>query len=156
LRDSFVTQCVLILFLALACGLMFNLIAPQGIGLEPAELKRPLWRKIDLAAAFELYGQGAMFFDARDSGDYKLGHIRQAINLPPEEWARMWPMFQKVAFKSKAVVVYGSYYSRRPSHIVAQRLRRSGLETVYVLQSTLEDWIKAGHPVRKPRRGKSS
>ena len=154
MRSSFVMQCVFMLALALICGLFFNLLMPQGIGLVPAELKRPLWRSVGLKGGWQLYEEGALFFDARDSGDYKLGHIKQAINLPPEEWARMWPMFQKVALKAKAVVVYGGYFSRRPAAIVAQRLRRSGLETVYVLNSRFDDWSKAGYPTRVPRRRK--
>jgi rhodanese-related sulfurtransferase len=156
LRLSFSMQCITVLALALACGLMFNLVTPQGIGLIPAELKRPLWRSADLKQGWKLYQEGALFFDARDPGDYKMGQIKKAINLAPEEWERMWPMFKKVALSAETVVVYGNYFSRRPAEIVANRLRRVGLETVYVLEAGLEEWVKAGHPVRMPRRGKRS
>jgi hypothetical protein len=58
--------CLLILAAAGIGGLLFNLTAPQGVGLLPEEVTKPLWGRIDLAQAQKLYQSGALFVDARD------------------------------------------------------------------------------------------
>ena len=152
MRNSLKMQCWFILALALVLGLVFNLVMPQGIGWLPPELKDPLYETIDMQQAKKLYESGASFVDARDAGDYKLGHLRKALNLPPEEWQRMWPFFAKTVKAAPAVVVYGAYQSRIPAAKVAQLLKSDGLAKVYLLAVGLDELEEAGYPVRSPRK----
>ena len=152
MRNRLSRQCIFILLLALALGLAFNLTMPQGIGLLPPEISAPLYETISLDKASELRKSGAAFVDARDAGDYKRGHVRKALNLPVEDFERMWPYFVKMIEKAPAVVVYGGYYSRAPEAQIAQRIKQSGLEKVYMLEAGFSELKEAGYPVRMPFR----
>ncbi len=145
-------RCLLILAMAAAAGLAFNLAAPQGIGWLPAEVSRPLWQAVGLSRARELQKAGALFIDARDPGRYRAGRVRGALSLPPEEFGRYYPMLRAQLKQAATLVVYGRSRSRWPAAWVAQELARRGHGRVLVLSATLEQWRAAGYPFKAPRR----
>jgi rhodanese-related sulfurtransferase len=149
---SLFVLCGLILLAAMTGAFLFNALMPQGIGFLPAEIKSPLWRPASLSKAKALWDQGALFVDARDPGQYKQGHIRGAVNLPPEEYQLFYPLLAEQVKAAKQIVVYGKSFSRFPAATVAQRLRKQGLSQVWVMQSRLSKWETAGHPMRVPLR----
>lgn len=143
---------LLIVVIAAAAGFVFNMLAPQGLGLLPPEVADPLWQPATLRQAADLRGQGAMFVDARDPGDYKQVHIRGAVNLNREEWSKLYPLLEEVLRGAPTLVVYGRTRSRNPAAWVAQRLRQRGFADVRVMEASLEQWNEAGLPVRAKRR----
>ncbi len=145
-------RALVVLLLAAAGALCFNALMPQGIAWLPPEITRPDWRPVDLARAKELYRQGALFVDARDPGDYKLAHLRRAVNLYPEEWGVMFPLLKSTVMAAPTVVVYGKGRSRFPAAWVGQRLRQAGHPRVLVLAAGVEALESAGLPIRKRRR----
>lgn len=148
LRGAF----IVILLLAMGAGLLFNHFMPQGIGFLPPETADPLWAPASVRVGLTLHGQGALFVDARDPGSYKQAHIRGAVNLNSQEWDMLYPLLKEQIMAAGQVVVYGRSRSRFPAAGVAQRLRRQGVERVWVVQGSLEDWERAGGPVRRSRR----
>ena len=146
---------LLILILALGGAVAFNTLMPQGIGLLPPEVSRPLWQPASLRMALKLHEQGAQFVDARDPGVYKLEHVRGAVNLYPQELELIYPLLRDQLKQASQVVVYGRSRSRFPAATVAQFLRRQGLERVWVFEGDLGQWQKAGGPVRSRRRSPS-
>ena len=156
MRNSFRFQCLFVLILALSLGVCFNLFMPQGIGWLPPEISSPLYETIGPGEARKLWESGAAFVDARDAGHYKVEHVKKALNLPPEEWKRMWPFFAKMVKAAPAVVVYGGYFSRAPEAKVAQLMRRDGLPKVYVLKAGYTELKQAGYPVRERIKKKKS
>lgn len=143
---------LLIVVLAAAAGFAFNMLAPQGVGILPPEVADPLWQPIGMTEADGLRGKGAMFVDARDPGDYKLAHIRGAVNLNREEWSKLYPLLKDVLHAAPTLVVYGRSRSRYPAAWVAQQLRKNGLADVRVMQATFDQWREAGLPLRAKRR----
>ena len=141
------------IFMAAALGaFLFNLLMPQGIGFLPREMNNPLWRLATLAEAKELYDRSALFVDARDPGKYKLGHVRGAVNLPPEEYKFFYKLLSGQIKAAKQIVVYGRSLSRFPAADVAQRLRLAGMNQVWVMETGWSEWRMAGYPVREPRQ----
>lgn len=148
--------CLGILLAAAGLGLVFNLVMDQGIGPLPPEVADPLWMPVGLGQAWKLKQDGAILVDARDPGDYRAGRVRGALSLPPEEFDRYYPMLSKQLGQAKAIVVYGRSLSRWPAAWVAQELARRGHATVAVMEAGLDDWERAGYPMRKPRRRSGS
>lgn len=151
-RQALLGPWLLILLLAAALALGFNLLMPQGMGWLPEEIARPLWQPVDLEQAWRLHQQGALFIDARDPGDYLKSRVAEALNLPPEEMERYYPWLKDKLAAASYIVVYGRAYGRDPAAWVAQRLARLGHSPVAVLQAGLADWRRAGHPLTTPRR----
>ncbi len=147
-----ILRALLIVAAAALAGLFFNLLAPQGLGLLPPEVSRPLWKPVSMTDAADLRENGAMFIDARDPGDYKQAHIRGAVNLNREEWDKLYPLLEEVLRGAPTLVVYGRSRSRHPAAWVAQRLRELEFADVRVMQATFEQWREAGLPVRAKRR----
>lgn len=153
---STLITCLMILLAATGLGLAFNWLAPQGIGLLPEEVANPRWQTVDLSQAHALHGQGALFIDARDPGDYRAGRVRGAISLPPAEYSRYYPMLKSQIAGAKTLVIYGRSHSRWPAAWVAQELAKDGHGQVKVMQASPEQWQKAGHPYKTPRRRRGS
>lgn len=145
---------MVMIIVAAAAGLVFNLLTPQGIGWLPSHMAEPQWQAVDLVQAVELQKEGAVLVDARDPGDYKSERAAGAVNLYPEEIKLLWPLLEPTLREAPAVVVYGRYLSRWPAAQVAQFLRGQGLPKVYVMQGGLTDWKRAGLPVKSPRRNR--
>lgn len=146
-----VAGCLGILAVAVLAGLVFNLVMPQGVGWLPAELSAPRWQAVDLAEAHRLYQSGARLVDARDPGEYLQARIRGAVNLPPEEFERYYPLLKELLAQAEVIVVYGRSFSRFPAARVAQHLAEKGHAKVMVCQSGLADWREAGYPVKEPK-----
>lgn len=142
------------IIIAVAAGLAFNLLTPQGIGWLPSYMAQPQWQAVDLAQAAKLQKEGAVLVDARDPGDYKSARAAGAVNLYPEEIKLLWPLLEPTLRGAPAVVVYGRYLSRWPAAQVAQFLREQGLPKVYVMQGGLTEWQAAGLAVMSPRRSR--
>lgn len=153
---SLAAACGLILAAALALGLAFNLVMPQGVGWLPPWVSRPLWQPTGLPQAAALHRQGALFVDARDPSQYKTARVRGALSLYPSELKLIYPLLKDTLAKAPLVVVYGRSRSRFPAAQIGQFLRGQGLSRVYVLQEDFAAWQAAGLPVSTPRRRSGS
>jgi rhodanese-related sulfurtransferase len=94
--------------------------------------------------------------DARDPGDYKMSHIRGAMNLSPLEREHLYPLLKSSLKSAKQIVVYGRGFSQFPAAEVGQFLRKQGFEDVWVMVARLKDWQAAGLQVRQSRRLRSA
>jgi rhodanese-related sulfurtransferase len=140
------------LLVAAACGLVFNLLMPQGIPWRPAEVAAPLWQAATPAQALAMQQQGALILDARDAGSYAQGRVRGALKLPADELYQLWPLLQSTLRAAPRIVVYGASFSRFPAAAVGQFLRQQGLEHVFVVQGCLDTMRDAGFSIQEPRR----
>lgn len=145
-------RCWVILALAGACGLLFNLAAPQGVGLLPEEVTQPLWERLELAQAQNLYQAGALLVDARDVDLYQRARVRGAVSLSPAEWNNLFPLLRATISEAPSVVVYGHSRSRFPAAITAQRLKKEGFDRVLVISESFEALGQAGFPLSEPKR----
>ena len=125
-KPRLVPACTFILLAAALGAFLFNALMPQGIGFLPEEIKKPLWRPASLTKAKSLYDERALFVDARDPGQYKLGHVRGAVNLPPDEYKLFYTLLAGQIKAAKKIVVYGRSFSRFPAAVVAPAPAKRG------------------------------
>ena len=137
--DRPVRQALLILLAALI---------PAGLTatLHP---RRPPWSQETLAPGEErlptvlTWGEKVLWVDARSVDEYQAEHVPGAILLNLESWDDLLPKFLDDWSPEKKVVVYCSAASCELSREVAERLRKSGISSVFVLKGGWEAW-KAG------------
>ena len=89
--------------------------------------------------------QDAMLLDIRDSGEYKGGHIPEALNIPLSGLKNRIRELEK--FKSKPIIVYCQSGSRSSSG--AAVLKKSGFDMVHNLSGGLASWQSASLPVHR-------
>ena len=86
------------------------------------------------------WGESVLWVDARSADDYRTDHIPGAILLNLESWDELLPNFLDQWSPEKKVVVYCSAATCELSHEVAERLRKSGITSVFVLKGGWEAW----------------
>jgi rhodanese-related sulfurtransferase len=108
--------------------------------------RRPAWSEETLAPGEEMlptvlaWGADVLWVDARSEDDYEAGHVPGAISLNLENWDQLFPKFLDSWTRDKKVVVYCSAATCELSREVAERLRKNGLSSVYVLKGGWEAW----------------
>lgn len=144
--------CLAIFLAAVAGGLAFNLVMPQGIGWRPPEVASPRYALAGLDKVKELQAQGALFVDARDAGSYAQARLRGAVKLPADEIAQIFPLLKPLLEAAPALVVYGKSLSRFPAAKVGQFLVEQGFAEVWVSEYCLDSLQEAGLPVQQRRK----
>jgi rhodanese-related sulfurtransferase len=86
------------------------------------------------------WNEPVLWVDARPESDYELEHIPGAVSLNPDNWPEQLPHFLDGWHSAEKVVVYCSAASCETSREIADRLRHSGVDTVYYLKGGWEDW----------------
>ncbi|HEX9803228.1 MAG TPA: rhodanese-like domain-containing protein [Gammaproteobacteria bacterium] len=92
----------------------------------------------------------AVMLDVREDGEYKDGHIIDAVHIPLGKLEQRMGELEK--FREKSVIV--SCRSGHRSATACARLRKNGFETVYNLKGGVMAWQSAGLPLQKPTKGK--
>jgi rhodanese-related sulfurtransferase len=120
--------------------------------LSPASLtaafhpQRPPWSQETLAPGEEslstvlTWGDSTLWVDARSAEEYESDHVPGAISLNLENWDQLFPKFLDHWVPEKKVVVYCSAATCELSREVAERLRKGGVSSVFVLKGGWEAW----------------
>jgi len=88
----------------------------------------------------ENWKEPLLWVDARPEADYQLEHIPGAVSLNPDNWSEQLPRFLDLWRPPEKAVVYCSAASCETSKEIADRLRRSGVDSVYYLKGGWEAW----------------
>jgi rhodanese-related sulfurtransferase len=108
--------------------------------------QRPPWSQETLAPGEETlstiltWGDSTLWVDARSAEEYESDHVPGAISLNLENWDQLFPKFLDRWIPEKKVVVYCSAATCELSREVAERLRKSGISSVFVLKGGWEAW----------------
>jgi rhodanese-related sulfurtransferase len=108
--------------------------------------QRPAWSQETLASGEERlptvlsWGESVLWVDARSADEYEAEHVPGAISLNLESWDELLPKFLDQWSPEKKVVVYCSAATCELSREVAERLRKSGITSVFVLKGGWEAW----------------
>lgn len=117
--------------------------------LSPASASPGQWRTIELD---ELQGRVSahqgVAIDARPASFYRAGHIPGAINLPRENFEKIYPEVRALLepVKNREFVVYCSESDCRDSELVADALSHLGYQHLRVYKEGWEEWSRAGLP----------
>jgi rhodanese-related sulfurtransferase len=108
--------------------------------------QRPPWSQETLAPGEEslstvlTWGDNTLWVDARPAEEYESDHVPGAISLNLENWDQHFPKFLDDWVPEKKVVVYCSAATCELSREVAERLRKGGISSVFVLKGGWEAW----------------
>lgn len=122
----------------------------SAAGAFPPHPDRP-WVEIPADQTAELFHRGALFFDARRSGDYRAGHVAGARSFPVWEEGvdeKVKAFYSEGPDQSAPIVVYCSGGACEDSHMLAQKLYLAGFDNVLVYRDGFPDWQKRGLPIR--------
>jgi rhodanese-related sulfurtransferase len=122
------------------------------VALIPASLtaafhpRRPPWSEETLERGDVLlptalaWGGAVLWVDARSAEEYGAEHVPGALLLNLENWDQLFPKFLDRWAPGENVVVYCGAASCELSREVAERLRKNGISTVFVLKGGWEGW----------------
>jgi len=108
--------------------------------------RRPPWFQPALAQGEEMlptvlaWGDNVLWVDARSAEEYGTDHVPGALLLNLESWDQLFPKFLDGWAPGKKVVVYCSAGTCELSREVAERLRKNGISSVFVLKGGWEAW----------------
>jgi rhodanese-related sulfurtransferase len=122
--------------------------APASTGPQTsAEWAEPTISLEEARALF--YTDGAVFIDARPEELYRSGHIRGAIDLPPEALDRPLPDSVARLPQDSLIIVYCDGEECPLSKEAAMQLSAMGYSNVQVLLNGWTVWKDAGLPTEK-------
>jgi len=132
------------LFLALAIILVMMFGGGLGSRLRGFKQIEPL------EAVQLLNHEDSIILDVREDGEYKDGHIIDAVHIPLGKLDQRIAELEK--FREKSIIV--NCRSGHRSSNACAKLRKNGFEAVYNLKGGVMAWQNAGLPLQKPGKGK--
>ena len=142
-----------LLLAATALGFVYSAAVQKGIfgpSLAPAEGQpaastlAPVMIPLDSAKSYFAAGQ-ALFVDARHEFDYKLGHIKGAINVPLNEYDAKKSILNTTS-KDKLIVVYCDGAECNSSIEFSAKLFADGFTDVKIFFGGWREWEAAHLP----------
>jgi len=139
---------LVILIVSLLCGIIFNLVNPNGINILPSSWAGESISSASLSMATAKHKDGkTLFLDARPDTFYKQGHIEGAVNVPSALFDLVYMMELSDLDKNKDIIVYGRTISSLYDEQVARKLILRGFKTTMILEAGFSAWEKKGFPV---------
>jgi rhodanese-related sulfurtransferase len=149
----------LLLLAATALGFIYSASMKKGVfgpSLTPPERRSvasapaPVMIPLDTARSYFAAGDG-LFVDARHEFDYKLGHIKGAINVPLSEYDARKSIFATVP-KNKLIVVYCDGTECNSSIEFSAKLFADGFTDVKIFFGGWREWEAARLPTEGSER----
>lgn len=104
------------------------------------------------AQAEELWQRSStLFVDVRSPGDYEVGHVPGAVNLPEEEFEQRFPALRPRLARAETIVVYCKSTDCGKSLWSAIRLHQAGLTQTSIYPEGWNEWSDSGHPSARGR-----
>jgi len=152
-----VVQSGCILVLAVLCGLGVNLVRPDGLPMVQAQGSAVTLPsdETDIAikdALLLFASRRALFLDARSGFEFADGHIQGAVNIPVDDFERIFPGIEKDLAGKDAVITYCDGERCPLSGELAEKLTSRGVKNVYVLKNGWSVWNNERLPVEKGQR----
>ena len=90
----------------------------------------------------------ALFVDARHDFDYKLGHIKGALNVPLKEYDGTKSLLASVP-KDRLIIAYCDGAECNSSIELSAKLMNDGFKNVRIFFGGWHDWLSARLPTEK-------
>lgn len=148
---SFGIKTAIIIGLSVGLALAFNATRPDRLPLvhdpEVAAQAAAQRGEISLADAVLLFESGeAVFVDAREAGEYEIGHIEGALSLDPLSFGQSFPALREQLEGATTIVTYCDGEYCELSRELAEQLKSMGLQDVRVLKNGWTLWRDQGMP----------
>jgi rhodanese-related sulfurtransferase len=150
-------QALGIILISSALGLGVNAFRGDGIPLAERWSEKLAQKQqaggfpaVSLAETMAAFTRGdALFLDARDPDFYKLGHIPGALNLPVQEFERVFPRMRERLEAAPWLIAYCDGGSCEASVEVTERLFLVGIDRVSVFPGGFQQWKDSGQAVEQ-------
>ncbi len=145
--SAVILAAALIVICSSALGVLVNVAVPGGVPLAAAPLPKsaPL---IGFKEAWDAFDAGStVFIDARPAGEYALGHIRGALNVPYLMRQKSLPALKRRVASSRPLIVYCDGEDCEQSGRLSGVLLRAGWRHVRVFKDGYPAWLESGMPV---------
>ena len=146
-------EAVVLLLIAAALGFIYTAAFEKGLFAHPTTTAKsagflaPAMVTLDQAQAYFISGT-AVFIDARHEFDYKLGHIKGAINVPLKSFE-----IKKTALdtlpKDRLLVAYCDGAECNSSIELSVKLAKDGFTNVKMLFGGWREWSASNLPIEK-------
>ena len=100
---------------------------------------------INLKQAYSLYKKNTLFIDAREPEDYRLAHIKNAINLPMDHFDDYKYMLEKID-KDQPIVTYCAGTDCDLRIVLSNVLYDMGYKKLYIFFGGWNEWLNAKYP----------
>lgn len=105
---------------------------------------RVLGLEISSADAKILFDQGVPFLDARRHDEFELGHVPQAVVMPPDEFPSR--AAEVMIYSPGPVVIYCDGGQCDASHNLAKLMQSVGFTQIHIMTDGYPGWKGAGYP----------
>lgn len=140
-----VREAMIIVLASAALGFSYSFVIKKGLFLPPTPLIATAQTVvppefISYEEAIKLFNEGtALFADARNEYDYKLGHIPGAVNVPLKEFALQTSTLANIP-KDKLIITYCDGEDCNSSIELAQKLSEAGFTNVRMFFGGWNEW----------------
>lgn len=145
----------LLLVVAAGLGFIYTAATEKGVFSRPSALKtwtvRPGQAPLMTSnqEAWSLYQGGkAIFVDARHEFDFKLGHIKGAVNIPLKDFESKKAALDTIP-KDKLIVAYCDGAECNSSIELSVKLAMNGFRNVRIFFDGWRDWTAMNLPTEK-------
>jgi rhodanese-related sulfurtransferase len=141
-------EAMLIIVSAVVISLMVNALRPEGIDLFGHDKKTPAKAEIgftiiDTETAIAKYKAGeGLFVDAREAEIFAAGHIKNAVNLPDQQFDEWINDFIGKTHPQTQIITYCDGIDCSQAKDLAEKLCLIGYESVFYFQEGYEAWVK--------------
>lgn len=147
-------QIIFLCGLSLVLSLTYNAVNPRGISwgtpASSAEQETKDFPQVSLAEVYKIYQRPeVVLLDARSAVEYNYGHIAGALNLPLDEFDKIYPLLAPKLTAKKEIIIYCSGAGCGQSQHLAQKLKEKGYHDLKVFAGGWPAWLQAGYPTAK-------
>jgi rhodanese-related sulfurtransferase len=144
-----------LLLVAVALGFIYTAATEKGLFARsavrkatiPAGSEAPLMITVDEAWSYYQV-RTTVFVDARHDFDFKLGHIKGAINVPLKDYDLRKSVLDSIAH-DRVVVAYCDGAECNSSIELSVKLMKDGYTNVKIFFGGWREWEAANHPIEK-------
>jgi rhodanese-related sulfurtransferase len=105
-------------------------------------------KTINLTQAKKLYDRDVLFIDARAPEDFEAAHIKDAMNIPFDNFDEYKHLLDFVD-KYETIITYCGGTDCDLSILLGNTLFEMGYKQTYIFFGGWNDWIEAGYPVEQ-------
>ena len=151
-----VREALVVVLAGAGLGLAYGALTHKGLFQSQAEVpddmpsmmpQAPMMVSPEEAESLFVAGK-ALFVDARSEFDFRLGHIRGAVNLPLKSAVAEAELLRGVS-KDRLIITYCDGQNCNSSIDLAARLYARGFRTVKIFFGGWEEWQARGLPVEE-------
>ena len=136
----------LIVSVTLLSSIVFNSLRQNGVYVIPKTIRAAGFHRVDVLQAKDEFDAGAVFVDARPAEEYRVKHVKGALNVPLALFDFAYRMKLGHLDRQRELVIYGRSISTLYDEEVAVELLSRGHTNIMVMVEDLDGWSKRGYP----------